>query len=196
MPGIVVPYLDTAAMAGAVGRLLDDEATRKTLAEAAQTKMRQRHDAEAAVPVIVKLLPKLYHSITHAYFDSYKELIDRHDVISFDIFDTLITRKVSDPNIVFDLVEYAHTVNDSAALPLLSERMETAGRVLAAYAGAVDDITIDQIYDQMSFYRIPNSRRRSRSSSVSLIRWDGKSTTTPSRAGSVSISPATCIWMR
>lgn len=151
--GIVVPYLDTAAMAGAVGRLLDDEATRKTLAETAQTKMRQRHDAEAAVPVIVKLLPKLYHSNANTQFDSYKELIDRHDVISFDIFDTLITRKVSDPNIVFDLVEYAHTVNDSAALPLLSERMETAGRVLAAYAGAVDDITIDQIYDQMSFYR-------------------------------------------
>jgi glycosyltransferase involved in cell wall biosynthesis/predicted HAD superfamily hydrolase len=151
--GIVVPHLDTDAMAKAVGRLLDDGATRGRMAETARRKRKQRHDAEAVVPAIVSMLPKLYHSNANTQFDSYKEIIDRHEIISFDIFDTLITRTVSDPNIVFDLVEYAHTVNDSAALPLLSERMETAGRVLAAYAGAVDDIAIDEIYERMLFYK-------------------------------------------
>ncbi len=116
--GIVVPYLDTAAMAGAVGRLLDDEATRKTLAEAAPNE-----DAAAAR---CGGRPSLSSSsscrscITPTRITvRFLQGVDRpHDVISFDIFDTLITRKVSDPNIVFDLVEYATRSRLSRALPL------------------------------------------------------------------------------
>lgn len=38
------------------------------------------------------------------YKNAYK-LIDKADIVSFDVFDTLITRMVSNPTQIFDIVQ-------------------------------------------------------------------------------------------
>jgi len=151
--GIVIPYLDIEKMAQSSIELLTNDEKRKTLGVRAHEKVKERHYVDVIAPKILKSLPKIENSSALSELEAYKESIDNHEIISFDIFDTLITRRVSNPNIVFDIIEYEHTQNQSAVMPLFQERMQTAGKVLGSHQGKKDDISIDEIYENMSFYK-------------------------------------------
>jgi predicted HAD superfamily hydrolase/glycosyltransferase involved in cell wall biosynthesis len=150
--GIVVPYLDTLKMAGAAIQLFQNEDERVRLGKRAQEKVRQRHLVDVVAPRIMSAFPDLTASTAHSELEAYREAIAKKQVISFDIFDTLVVRKVSDPEVVFDLVEYELTANECATVEFFDQRMATAGKVLASHDGAVDDITIDSIYSAMALY--------------------------------------------
>ncbi len=80
------------------------------------------------------------------YFDiSYKALlkeIDQHDVISFDVFDTLLIRKVYEPQDVFTLLDQEYETKYSF---LFSEERKRAENMLLEYT----EPNIYQIYEQM-----------------------------------------------
>ena len=57
--GVVVPYLDVAALAGAVLDLLGDPARRAALGAAAREKVRRRHDVSTAAPQWMRVLEKV-----------------------------------------------------------------------------------------------------------------------------------------
>lgn len=150
--GIVVDYLDTAAMADAIKRLLKDDVLRSSFGERARQKMAERHLTEVIGPKILALIPPLLPSSATSELDAYKEQIDRAEMVSFDIFDTLITRRLSNPATVFDLVEHRHSRNESAVLGLFDERMRVAGEVLGKYVER-DDVSLDEIYEAMPFFK-------------------------------------------
>lgn len=149
--GIVVKYLDVDGMTASVIELIKDRGKRLAMAESARRKVTERHYVDRVAPEILKLLPnEIYQS--DSSIDIYLKKIDEARVISFDIFDTLVTRQFRDPEVVFDLIEYQLTEHEPAALPLLKERMDTAGLVLGSHLGERDDVSIDSIYEQMSFF--------------------------------------------
>jgi predicted HAD superfamily hydrolase/glycosyltransferase involved in cell wall biosynthesis len=151
--GVVVPYLDTEAMTNAVINFLDDEPRRIAYGRTAHKKVIERHYVDVIAPQILSFLPKNVHICDSDALENFKRHIENAKVVSFDIFDTLVTRKLHDPNIVFDVIEYKHTQNEAAPLPLFNERMQTAGNVLGSHGGQKDDITIDEIYENMAFYK-------------------------------------------
>lgn len=151
--GVVVDHLNTDAMADAIKLLLEDVELRRALGHRAKQKMAERHLTEVVGPKILSLIPPLSPSVATSEFEAYKEQIDHAEIVSFDIFDTLITRRVSNPSTVFDLVEHQHSQNESAVLGLFNERMRVAGAVLGKYNGQRDDISIDEIYESMPFFR-------------------------------------------
>jgi glycosyltransferase involved in cell wall biosynthesis/predicted HAD superfamily hydrolase len=151
--GAVVPYLDTDAMADAIIQMLDDEPKRKAFGRAAHRKVIDRHYVDVIAPQILDFLPPSVHISDTTELESFKRHIEQAKAVSFDIFDTLVTRKLHDPNVVFDVIEYKHTQREAAPLPLFNERMQTAGVVLESYQGEKDDISIDEIYAKMPFYQ-------------------------------------------
>lgn len=151
--GAVVPYLNTEAMADAVAGFLDNEPKRKACGMAAHQKVIDRHYVDVIAPQILDFLPQSVHISDSNELQSYKRHIEQASAVSFDIFDTLVTRKLHDPNVVFDVIEYRHTQSEAAPLPLFHERMQTAGKVLGSYQGERDDISIDEIYANMAFYQ-------------------------------------------
>ena len=148
--GIVVDYLDVIAMADAVIRLASDEPLRENMGNAAAKKVAERHYVSVIAPQIMKLVT--HTSDTADRLSKLKKFIDNAKVVSFDIFDTLVTRRIGNPAVAFDLMEHRHTAAEPALLSLFSERMNTAGKVLASRQGKVDDITVDEIYNSMSFF--------------------------------------------
>ena len=158
--GIVVPHGDARAMADAARALLIDESRRSELGAAAKAKVKNRHYADVVVPSILDLLPKTKRVEVATELESYIEAIRHKRAVSFDIFDTLVTRRVADPEIVFDVIEQDLTENESALIPLFDERMAIAGRALSRRAGSVDDISIDEIYGEMAFYKNPEAEKR------------------------------------
>lgn len=151
--GAVVPYLSTEAMADAIIDLLDDEPKRQACGHTAHQKVIDRHYVDVIAPQILDFVPQSIRISDANELESYKRHIEQAKAVSFDIFDTLVTRKLHDPNVVFDVIEYKHTQNEAAPLPLFNERMQTAGKVLGHYKGQKDDISIDEIYASMSFYQ-------------------------------------------
>ncbi|MFM0152453.1 glycosyltransferase [Paraburkholderia sediminicola] len=157
--GVVVPFEDAVAMASAARKLLTNNTLREKLGQSASDKAKRRHYVDAVAPQILKELPALPTVTAASELDSYTAAMAEAEVVSFDIFDTLVTRRVNDPAVVFDVVEYELTRNESALIPLIDERMATAGRVLSSRNGKVDDISIDDIYKEMSFYRDPTAEK-------------------------------------
>ncbi|NBL00453.1 MAG: glycosyltransferase, partial [Erysipelotrichia bacterium] len=151
--GIVVPYLDIVEMTNALEELLNDEQKRIMFGKNAKQKVKERHYVDIIAPQIIDFLPQTINVKATTALETYKRLIENASAISFDIFDTLVTRRLADPNVVFDVIEYKHTENESAALPLFNERMQTAGKVLGSYNGQIDDVSIDEIYQNMFFYK-------------------------------------------
>lgn len=151
--GIVVKYLDVEEMADSVAELLKDPKKRQQLGDRAKEKMERLHLAEAVCPQIVSLFPPLFSSTASDEFTAYREQLDRAEIVSFDIFDTLITRRLSNPATVFDIIEHRHSAVQSAAIGLFPERMRVAGAVLAKQNGLRDDVNIDEIYEDMPFFR-------------------------------------------
>ncbi len=154
--GKVVEYLNTTAMVDAAIELLTDKAQLKALGQRAKDKVAERHYVSSAVPKILELLPKAALVEGRSELEIYKAQIAQAKVISFDIFDTLIIRKVAKPETVFDVMEIKHTQNETGVLSLFEERMKTAGKVLGSYSGKRDDICIDEIYSSMPVYRDAN----------------------------------------
>jgi glycosyltransferase involved in cell wall biosynthesis/FMN phosphatase YigB (HAD superfamily) len=151
--GIVVPQFDASAMAAAIKALLQNDARRRTLGARAGMKVAERHLTTVACPMILSLLPNLLESTATDAFEAYKEQIDRVEMVSFDIFDTLITRSVSNPNTVFDIVEARHSADQALPLALMEMRMQVAGHVLGKHHGKRDDVSIDDIYAEMPLFR-------------------------------------------
>ena len=125
--GIVIPYLRSDLMSNAVLDLLNDDKKREELGFCAHEKVIRRHYVDVVAPVILNFLPTIKKSNVVTEFESYKNAIDKYKIISFDIFDTLITRRLDHPDVVFDLIEYEHTENEAGILNLFNERMRTAG---------------------------------------------------------------------
>ncbi|GAO92172.1 hypothetical protein PSA5_05665 [Pseudomonas syringae pv. actinidiae] len=157
--GFVVSYLDVSSMAANIVKILNNDTLKKKLGTRAREKVLERHYVDNVAPVILELLPTSIYQ-TGTQLDLYKKMIDDARIVSFDIFDTLITRQVNEPNIVFDLIEYNYTMNESSSLPLLKERMDSAGRVLGSHQGRVDDISIDSIYQEMTFFNNSNIEKQ------------------------------------
>ena len=156
--GIVVDYLDIDGMASAIHFLMKDVSTRRQMGKCAREKVIQRHYVDKVAQQIVSLLPASVHQLGSSV-ELYLKKIDSAKIISFDIFDTLLTRKLRDPEVVFDVIEYNLTNHQPASLPLLKERMDTAGLVLGRQLGERDDISIDEIYQEMSFFRDSNTEK-------------------------------------
>lgn len=150
--GEVVPYLDTAAMAEAVARLLDDDEHRHELGNRAHRKVEERHYVDLIAPQILSLLPSQIELGGKSELEAYKAMIEHAAAVSFDIFDTLVTRRVADPNVVFDVIEHRLSEEECAPLSFFEQRMQIAGKVLASKNGKVDDVSIDEIYQYMAVY--------------------------------------------
>ncbi|WP_061013156.1 HAD-IA family hydrolase [Photobacterium leiognathi] len=151
--GIVVPYLNVEKMSEAVISIISDKDKARCMGEMAKKKVTERHYVDVIAPQILALLPDVACIEADNELERYKALIKNAEIISFDIFDTLITRELSSPEIVFDIAEHLHTKNESGILSLFEERMKTAGKVLGSYQGKVDDICINEIYENMPLYR-------------------------------------------
>ncbi len=72
-----------------------------------------------------------------------KDQIIAHDVISFDIFDTLITRRVTEPELVFDMVGRYAIQN---GIHIQHFRQE---RIKAQLESGLSNANLDEIYEQL-----------------------------------------------
>lgn len=79
-----------------------------------------------------------------------KKLVDNHQVISFDVYDTLIKRNVENPNDVFSLIEVEYNKDSSEKITGFQQ-----ARLLAynqAYQHHKASCTIDDIYNELTCY--------------------------------------------
>lgn len=78
-----------------------------------------------------------------------KKIIDKYDVISFDVFDTLICRKVKNPQEIFYLVGYEVLGNEEAAEKFKNDRIkaEKKAREILFYK-EVDFADIYSFFDE------------------------------------------------
>lgn len=72
-----------------------------------------------------------------------KELIDEYQLISFDIFDTLLLRSVDKPTDVFIRIE-----EESGAKGFANARIQAERKARIVHKGN-EDITLDQIYEEI-----------------------------------------------
>lgn len=158
--GVVAEYLDTKSMAHACLKLINDPKLRREMGAAAKKKVIDHHSVDNVARKIFELFPPLRESDATSEFESYAEQISNAKVVSFDIFDTLITRLIDRPEVVFDIIEHEHTRVEAGSLPLLDERMRVAGEVLRSRNGAVDDVVIEEIYERMAIYRNPEIEKQ------------------------------------
>ena len=77
----------------------------------------------------------------------FKTAIDRHEIISFDIFDTLLLRNVIAPTDIFRAVAHKYQKYEQQKLPFdfYRERVLAESQARIMYSDQ-DDITLDQIY--------------------------------------------------
>jgi HAD superfamily hydrolase (TIGR01549 family) len=78
-----------------------------------------------------------------ALYSEFASCIDRFDVISFDVFDTLISRKVTNPTDIFDLIEKKTGKRGFAKKRIMAE-MCARGRI----SKGIEDVSIDDIYNE------------------------------------------------
>lgn len=77
--------------------------------------------------------------------------IKKHDVISFDIFDTLIKRNVAHPKDIFDIVEYEFNRNsDEKITDFRNVRADAEKR--ARSSTSREEITLEEIYNNFGQY--------------------------------------------
>jgi len=79
---------------------------------------------------------------------NYKKIIDKADVVSFDIFDTLIKRDVSNPHIVFDIVN-AEFFNQTFELNSAFRIDRVVAESKARKKSKKEEINLDDIYSYM-----------------------------------------------
>ena len=90
-----------------------------------------------------------------------KNLIDGHDVISFDIFDTLIKRNCYKPTDIFEIVEiqYNQTNKNNKIQDFKNIRINAEKNARNKNKNS-EDITIDEIYDEININTKQSGNRR------------------------------------
>ena len=78
-------------------------------------------------------------------FEDLKKQIDTHNIISFDIFDTLIIRAYDKPTDLFKHIEISLKVDDFQRLRIEAEEKNKK----KAYDRGLDETTIDEIYEEL-----------------------------------------------
>lgn len=79
-----------------------------------------------------------------------KHIIDEHEIISFDIFDTLVARKVARPEDMLSIVEYkVNRIKELSDFDFLTKRKEAEEVCRQIYGECLE---IDQIYDQIQVH--------------------------------------------
>ena len=73
-----------------------------------------------------------------------KNKILNYDVISFDIFDTVIKRDIKNPSDIFDLIEKKYNIKDFKKIRILAEKN-------ARINSKDEEISIDDIYKNMDY---------------------------------------------
>ena len=84
-------------------------------------------------------------------FSQLKELVDSHDTVSFDIFDTLLLRNINKPTDIFKILE-SEIGKVREARGLAKERIRAEAKAREVAEGG--ECTIEQIYKQMPKYRV------------------------------------------
>lgn len=78
--------------------------------------------------------------------NKYKKMIDNYDYISFDIFDTLITRNLNSPTDIFEIVQSELEKRNIKILNFKNKRIDA--EIKARKISSKFEIDIDEIYDQ------------------------------------------------
>lgn len=84
-------------------------------------------------------------------FEDLKKQIDAHNIISFDIFDTLIIRAYDKPTDLFKHMEISKKVDNFQRLRIDAE----ARARQKAYGQGLDETTIDEIYEELPAKLLP-----------------------------------------
>ena len=77
-----------------------------------------------------------------------KKLIESNEVISFDIFDTLIKRNIKRPTDVFELIEVIYNNGKKNKISFKNDRILAERK--ARLKSSKEDITLDEIYDNFT----------------------------------------------
>ena len=85
-------------------------------------------------------------STKHISLEQFEELIQKYDVISFDVFDTLLFRTLEKPIDVFTIVGARTNIVDFSRLRIWAE---LDARTLAGKIFSEKEVTIFEIYDQL-----------------------------------------------
>ena len=81
---------------------------------------------------------------------SYKQYIDRCEVVSFDVFDTLIKRNVRTPKDVFSLVEREALKRFGVSMEGFRDKRVCAERTARELSDR-EEISFGEIYDQLPY---------------------------------------------
>ena len=76
-------------------------------------------------------------------------LIDSKTVISFDMFDTLITRNIDNPTDMFEIMEN-YLIHRNSNISQFKKKRIVAEKILRQRLNAKEEITLNEIYDCMS----------------------------------------------
>lgn len=80
--------------------------------------------------------------------DRLKKLIQENDIISFDVFDTLIKRDVKEPKDIFSIVEW--NFNKGKMNALLFRKLRIDSEAEARKSGPYREVNLDEIYDAVA----------------------------------------------
>jgi predicted HAD superfamily hydrolase/glycosyltransferase involved in cell wall biosynthesis len=152
--GIVVEYMNLEKVVESIMNLVNNQALRREKGIKAKAKVASNHYVDAVAPLIKELLPESVERESINRLAMYTDRIDGYPAISFDIFDTLIVRKFSDPSCIFSIAQGNLSRNACVPVDFENLRMNTAGRALAKHNGKLDDISIDEIYSEIPLYPI------------------------------------------
>ena len=82
-----------------------------------------------------------------------KKVLDKYKVVSFDMFDTLVSRAVSNPTDVFDLVQLKYNNTHKKQIDSFKEnRIQSEKEAYSNLSKGVEEITFDQIYSILEKY--------------------------------------------
>jgi len=89
--------------------------------------------------------------MTKVFNHKIKKMIDTHDVISFDVFDTLIKRNCLSPKDIFTIVEMQYNkYNTDKIFDFRKKRIDAESNTRVKFSN-YEDITIQQIYSNIDY---------------------------------------------
>lgn len=101
-----------------------------------------------------RCLKNLIRKITDLLFaydeQSLKKVIHRYEMVSFDIFDTLVKRDVRNPEDIFSLVQVSYNQFAEDKIDDFKEQRQKAEQSAKECAKA-EEITIEDIYNKLSY---------------------------------------------
>ncbi len=102
------------------------------------------------------MLPKFFQvkALNNGNIRKTRGVIEKSNLISFDVFDTLIVRKVTTPKDVFLLIDLALRGKYSPVVDFLQKRVKAEES--ARKSSPNNDVTLDEIYKKLKLY-LPSS---------------------------------------